>query len=204
MFTGIVVEKGKVMEKRGKEAGLPAQAGVVFVVDAGRLGKKVKLGSSVCISGVCLTVTRKKGKKLFFDVMPETLKKTTLGEKEAGAELNLELTLRAGDEIGGHFVYGHVDGVGEVVRVEPQGDNRLVTIKPAAGLMRFIVPQGSVAVDGVSLTVASFAADTFTVSLIPYTLEQTTLGDLKVGDRVNVENDMMLKALLSKTEELKN
>src|SRR3989338_293980 len=187
MFTGIVIGKGEVAEKKLKSAG------VVFVIDAKHWARKVKLGASECVSGVCLTVTRKKGRKLFFDVMPETLKKTTLGGKNSGTRVNLELTLKAGDEIGGHFVYGHVDGVGEVIRVVEQGDNKLVTIRPAPELSRFIAPQGSVAVDGVSLTVASFDRESFTVSLIPYTLEQTTLGELKVGDKVNVENDMLLK-----------
>lgn len=187
MFTGIVVGKGKIIEKVAKEFG------DVFVVEAKRLARKVKLGSSVSVSGVCLTVTKKRGKKLFFDVMPETLKKTTLGEKEAAMEVNLELTLKAGDEIGGHFVYGHVDGTGEVERVENQGDNKLITIKATPELMRFIAPQGSIAVDGVSLTIAAFSAGSFIVSLIPYTLEHTTLGGLEVGDMVNVENDMLLK-----------
>jgi riboflavin synthase len=187
MFTGIIISKGVIKEIKEKEEG------VVIYLEVGDLVEKVKKGSSVSVGGICLTVVDINDQVLGFDVMPETLKKTVLGQKKIGDKVNLELTLRVGDEVGGHFVYGHVDGVGEVVSVENQGDNRLVTIKPPEELMKYLSPQGSMAIDGTSLTVASFDESTFTISLIPFTLEETTLGDLKVGDKVNLEADMLLK-----------
>lgn len=187
MFTGIITGMGQIKSIKFK------QEGSEIAVECGKIGKAAKKGSSICIGGTCLTVIKKEKNKLFFDVMPETYKKTTLEFKKIGDKVNLEGTLRAGDELGGHFVYGHVDCVGEVVKTEDQGDNRLVTFRPPFDFMKYIAPQGSVAIDGTSLTVASFNKDTFTVSLIPFTLKNTTLGKLNVGDKVNLEADMMIK-----------
>jgi riboflavin synthase len=187
MFTGIITEVGEIISKKEKTEG------IVLVVKAKDIAKQAKNGSSVCISGICLTVIKKEKNNLYFDVMPETLKKTSLGEKKEGDKVNLEGTLRVGDELGGHFVYGHVDGVGTVVSLEKQGDSRLIKFAPTQELMQFIAPQGSIGIDGVSLTVASFDKKTFTVSLIPFTLKNTTLGKLQVGDRVNLEADMLVK-----------
>jgi riboflavin synthase len=174
MFTGIVVEVGEVNEKTKSK----------IRVKTKNLAKDVMLGSSICVGGVCLTVSGIDEDILSFDVMDETIKKSIFGEK-----VNLEGSLRAGDEIGGHFVYGHVDGVGEVV----SKIKNYTKIKPPYDLMKFIAPQGSIAIDGVSLTVSSFEESTFTVSLIPFTLENTTLGELKVGSKVNLEVDMLAK-----------
>ncbi len=119
--------------------------------------------------------------------------KTTLGIKKNGDKVNLETSLRVGDELSGHFVYGHVDGVGEVVRVAQEPKQKTITIKPPKKMMRYIAPQGSVAIDGVSLTIAARTANTFTVALVAFTLAHTTLGLVKRGDKVNVEADMMMK-----------
>lgn len=187
MFTGIITEVGKIVSKKDK------QEGMVLGVKCPDTAKRAKNGSSICISGVCLTVIKKQKNVLYFDVMPETLKKTVLGEKKESDKVNTEGTLRVGDELGGHFVYGHVDGVGTVVSLQDQGDNRLITVKPPADMMQFIAPQGSIGIDGVSLTIAQFDKETLTVSLIPFTLKHTTLGYLKIGDRVNLEADMLIK-----------
>lgn len=185
MFTGIIKSFGTVLEIKKKEAGSEI---ILEIAES-----NVSLGSSVSVGGICLTVTQKEDSIVHFDVMPETLKKTTLGDRASGDKVNIETTLRVGDEVGGHFVYGHVDGVGEVVNIVNQGDNRLIEFKASENILKYIAPQGSVAVDGVSLTVASFMGSTFTVSLIPFTLRNTTLGMLKVGDKVNVESDMLAK-----------
>lgn len=186
MFTGIVKSMGEIEGVNEKEEGFE----LVLNMES---PDYISIGSSVCIGGICLTVTELKDNKAKFDVMPETLKKTTLGDKTVGSKMNIENTLRVGDELGGHFVYGHVDGVGEVVSVEEQSDNKLIEFKAGKNIMKYIAPQGSVAVDGVSLTVAGFTDNTFTVSLIPFTLRETTLGLLKVGDKVNIESDMIAK-----------
>ena len=183
MFTGIVSEVGEVKRLDGN----------VLKIRTIDISKKVALGSSVSVSGVCLTVSAIEDTTLVFSVMIETFSKTKLGNLLEKSKVNLEGSLRAGDEVGAHFVYGHVDGLGEVVEVGSSGDDRLVSIKLPTDLMKYISPQGSVAVDGVSLTVASFDNDIFTVSLIPHTLEHTTLGDLLPGDQVNIEIDMLAK-----------
>lgn len=194
MFTGIITEVGGIVSKKTK------LEGIVLVVKSKDISKNVKNGSSVCISGICLTVIKKQKNNLYFDVMPETLKKTVLGEKQEGDKVNMEGTLRAGDELGGHFVYGHVDGVGVVISLQNQGDNRLIKFKPSSDMMQYIAPQGSIGIDGVSLTVAQFDKDTFTVSLIPFTLKNTTLGKLQTGDKVNLEADMLVKYIKKLTK----
>ncbi len=186
MFTGIIKSIGEIKRIDEKEAGFQL---VVDINDC----SGVSVGSSVCVSGICLTVISLDDNLVRFDVMPETIKKTSLNSKQVGSKVNIENTLRVGDELGGHFVYGHVDGVGKVVSIKEQGDNKLIEFEADENIMKYIAPQGSIAVDGVSLTVASFTENTFTVSLIPFTLENTTLGLLKVGDEVNLESDMLAK-----------
>lgn len=183
MFSGIVKGIGRIasIDKR------------CVVVSCSGAAPEVTEGSSVSVSGVCLTASRVRGSELAFDVMPETLRKTTLGEKRIGGAVNLEFSLRAGDEIGGHFVYGHVDDVGVVTNVGKENDAVLVTIQLPQDIVRYMSPQGSVAIDGVSLTIARLDNDTITVSLVPYTVLHTTLGMLKKGDTVNMECDMLAK-----------
>lgn len=183
MFSGIVKEIGRITS---------LDTGYLVVSCSGIVPQMTE-GSSVSVSGVCLTVSKKNGETLVFDVMPETIRKTTLGGKRIGDAVNLESSLRLGDEIGGHLVYGHVDGIGTVTNVEKEGDAVLVTIQLPQELMRCMALQGSVAIDGVSLTVARLDGDMITVSLVQYTLLQTTLGILKKDDRVNIESDIMAK-----------
>lgn len=178
MFSGIVQAVGIIKIKIADNLQIKTK----------QLAHKVVAGSSVCVSGVCLTVTRIAGETLHFDVSPETLRKTNLGEKKVGDRVNLETSLHVGDEISGHLVYGHVDGVSEVLAA---GDK--IDIEPPKALMQYIVPQGSVAIDGVSLTVAGVEGNKFSVSLVPYTRAHTTLGALRARGRVNVEVDMLAR-----------
>ena len=176
MFTGIVRERAKVAS-----------------FDRGRLVVESSLnpttGDSVAVDGVCLTVAEQKNGSLAFDVMPETLQRA----KPFGAEVNLETALRAGDPLGGHYVQGHVDGVGRVGTVEHDGDSRRVTITAPSEVLRYCVEKGSITVDGVSLTITTLTEDSFAVALVRHTLEATTLGSLEPGDEVNLEVDVLAK-----------
>ena len=173
MFTGIVREVGRVVEFDGSR----------LVVDA---STDAAGGDSVAVDGVCLTVLE--GSRLAFDVVPETLSRTTLGELQPGDRVNIEPALRVGDPLGGHHVQGHVDGVG---RVRSTGEP--VWIDAPVEILRYSVEKGSITVDGVSLTIAAVDDDGFAVALIPHTLTATTLGELEPGDAVNLEADVLAK-----------
>ena len=175
MFTGLVREVGKVASFEDGR----------LVVES---STPAALGDSVAVDGVCLTVVGNGDGALAFDVVPETLDRV----KPFGDRVNLEPALRAGDPLGGHYVQGHVDGVGTVERVEPEGDGARVAIA-APGLERYLVEKGSVAVDGVSLTVAALTETGFEVALVPHTLAETTLADRRPGDPVNLEADVLAK-----------
>jgi riboflavin synthase len=186
MFTGIVQEIGSVRSvDRGSE-------GTRIEIEA-RLAGELREGDSVAVEGACLTATRVADGAFSADVMNQTLGLTTLGALGEGAAVNLESALRAGDPLGGHVVQGHVDGVGEVRSVDRDGFATRLGIAVPEGLERYLVEHGSVTVSGVSLTVASLAHEAFTVSLIPETLERTTLGALQEGDRVNLEVDVVAR-----------
>jgi riboflavin synthase len=187
VFTGLVAATGTVTEADRSEAGTR------LAIDAGPLAAELAEGDSVAVNGVCLTATGVTGGAFSADVMSETLDRSSLGPLEAGDRVNLELPLRATDRLGGHVVQGHVDGVGEVRSVTEDGFARLVEVAAAPELLRYVVEKGSIAVDGVSLTVAAIAADAFTVSLIPETLERTTLGGAAPGRAVNLEVDVLAK-----------
>jgi len=187
VFTGIVRERGVVISAEGGAAGLQ------LVIEAPNTATVTALGDSVSIDGVDLTATDIVDGLLTFHAVPETLSRTTIAELAAGDEVNLEPALRTGEPLGGHYVQGHVDGVGEVRSVEPEGEGLRVWIEPPHQLARYIVEKGSIAVQGVALTVADVADDAFAVALIPYTLEATTLGTLAVGDRFNLEVDVLAK-----------
>ena len=176
MFTGLVREVGTVASFEGGR----------LVVEA---VLQAELGDSVAIDGVCLTVVENGDGRLAFDVVPETLDRV----KPFGDRVNLEPALRAGDPLGGHYVQGHVDGIGRVASVEPEADGVRVRVEPPAELLRYLVEKGSVAVEGVSLTVAAVDGTGFELALIPHTLAETTLSELAVGSGVNLEIDVLAK-----------
>ena len=189
MFTGIVTDVGRVrhVEKRGD-----THVVIGTNLDLGN----VEMGASIACAGVCMTVVDKgTGKENWFAVTAsgETLSKTTLGEWKAGDPVNLERPMRVGDEFGGHIVTGHVDGIAEIKRVAPEGESMRVTFEVPAALAKFVAPKGSVALDGVSLTVNEVDGTRFGVNLIPHTLKVTTFGRAKPGMKVNLEVDLMAR-----------
>jgi riboflavin synthase len=188
MFTGIVRELGRVAAMDGANAGVRLRIAAPQTAASG-----VALGDSVAIGGVCLTVVAIDGSDLSFDAVPETMTRTALGRLAAGDDVNVEPALRAGEPLGGHVMQGHVDGTGTVRSVEPEGDGRRIWIDAADDMLRYCVEKGSVAVDGVSLTVAELDDAGFAVALIPHTLAVTTLGALTSGDTVNLEVDVLAK-----------
>jgi riboflavin synthase len=183
--------------------GLVADVGVVEGLDSGPQGARLRVrtalasqiseGDSVAVNGACLTAAAAEADGFEADVMNQTLERTSLGPLEPGDRINLELPLRAGDRLGGHLVQGHVDGTGEVEAVAEDGIARRVTVRTPPELLRYLVERGSVAVDGVSLTVARLTDDGFEVSLVPETLERTTLGEAGPGTRVNLELDVVAR-----------
>jgi riboflavin synthase len=187
MFTGIIEELGVVesLEEQTDAVRLTVR-GPHVTVDA-------RLGDSIAVNGCCLTVAQRDGETFTADVMRETLTKTALGILEPGSPVNLERAVTATTRLGGHIVQGHVDGTGSVVRREPSEHWELVEISLPAGLSRYLVDKGSITVDGVSLTVVTAGADSFTVSLIPETLARTTLGARQPGEPVNLEVDVIAK-----------
>jgi riboflavin synthase len=187
MFTGLIREVGVVTSV---EADGPS---LRLTVEAPRTARDARLGDSIALSGVCLTVVDRADGRLAFDAVPETLSRTSLRTLEAGSRVNVEPALRAGEPLGGHYVQGHVDGVGAVRSVEPEGDGRRIWVDAPADLQRYVVEKGSVAVEGTSLTVAALDDRGFAIALIPHTLAETTLGALAAGDRVNLEVDVLAK-----------
>jgi riboflavin synthase len=183
MFTGIVRELGAVEEV--EEVGHGAR----LRVRAPESAEGVHVGDSVSVSGVCLTAVEVAEGTIAFDVVQETLRRSTLGRLEDGAAVNLEPSLRAGDSLGGHFVQGHVDGVGRVRAVTPEG----LEIDTSPEILHYCVEKGSIAVEGVSLTIAGLGEDGFTVALVPHTREVTTLGRVAEGDELNLEVDLLAK-----------
>ena len=191
MFTGLVQGVGRLERMR---AG--AEGGTLEVRCAGLPGGAWEAGESIAVDGVCLTLTGWRGEVLAFDVLGETVARTALAGKRAGARVNLERALRSGAAVGGHFVSGHVDGTATVRRLEASGRDVILHLRAdgEAGWAANLLEKGSVAVDGVSLTLTGTARDDFCVNLIPHTREATTLGSLRPGDRVNIETDMLAKA----------
>ena len=187
MFTGIVRELGRVVSVEG------GAGGVRIEIDAPETATLTAVGDSVSIDGCCLTAVAVGGARLRFEAVPETLARTALSALAPGAEVNLEPALRSGEPLGGHYVQGHVDGVGVVTSVEPEGDGARLAVEAPEELHRYLVEKGSIALQGVSLTVAAVTEAGFEVALIPHTLEVTTLGRLAPGDRVNLEADVLAK-----------
>jgi riboflavin synthase len=187
MFTGIIRELGRIAAVDG------GAAGVRLTVEAAGTAAQAATGDSVSIDGVCLTAVRIADGSIAFDAVPETLERTTLARLSAGDHVNIEPALRAGEPLGGHYVQGHVDAVGRVRSVEPEGEGVRIWIDAPDDVLRYCVEKGSVGVHGVSLTVAALDGAAFAVALIPHTLEVTTLGALEPGDEVNLEADVLAK-----------
>jgi len=183
MFTGIVRERGRVASMRQEPEGLR------FEIDAPETASQLDVGDSVSISGACLTATSVSNGRFSVTAVAETLDRTTLGRLAPEDEVNLETATRAGDPLGGHFVQGHVDAVGRIASV----DDGRVWVEAEPAILRYCVEKGSIAVDGVSLTIAALRGDAFEVALIPHTLEVTTFGARQQGDRVNLEVDVLAK-----------
>jgi riboflavin synthase len=188
VFTGIVEALGKVEELRPLARGT-RRLTVATPMDLSRL----PLGASIAVDGVCLTVVARRGRKFQADLGPETLQKTTLGERRTGDPVHLEQPLRAGDPLGGHIVAGHVDGMGRLDARVPRGDALELRIAAPRELALYLAPKGSVALDGVSLTINTVRGNKFSVVLIPHTLAVTRLGERQPGDRVNIEADLIAK-----------
>lgn len=190
MFTGLVEEIGKIVEVR------PSRGAKLFRIQAGVVMQDIAVDDSIAVSGVCLTVISHTAKDFSVEAVEETLKKTTLSRRSPGDAVNLERALAVGDRLGGHFVQGHVDGVGTVAGMTPQAGGRLLSIRLPEHLLPYVIPKGSIAIDGVSLTVAELEPPLIKIALIPHTLEVTTLGSLQTGDWVNVEVDMVGKYIV--------
>jgi riboflavin synthase len=187
MFTGIVKERGRIVSIDGGDEGVRLR------IAAPEAASRAAVGDSVAISGVCLTVVSVADGEVEFDAVAETLRRSSLGRLEAGSDVNVEPALRAGEPLGGHFVQGHVDAVGRVRSVELEGDGRLVRFDAPPEVLRYCVEKGSVTVEGVALTITEIDGDGFAVALVPHTLAETTLGDLRAGDEVNLEADVLAK-----------
>ena len=187
MFTGIIEAVGALvaLEPRGSQVGL--------VIEASAISTGVRVGDSIAVNGTCLTVTKIDGARLHFDAVRETLERTSLGDQRVGAPVNVERAMRADGRLDGHIVQGHVDGTGRVAELAREGGDVRLCIECGPEIARYLVPKGSVAIDGVSLTVVGVTDAGFDVALIPHTLAETNLGDRRPGDRVNLEADVLGK-----------
>lgn len=187
MFTGLIEEQGRVLT--------PPRNGKLSLA-AAKVLEGIARGDSISVNGVCLTVSAFSGQRFTADVMPETLHRSNLGELRTGSLVNLERALPATGRFGGHFVSGHIDGVGSLLSVRPEGNALIFSIRAAPELLRSIVEKGSVAIDGISLTVVEVTETLFSVSVIPHTAAVTTLAGKRTGDRLNLETDMIGKYVL--------
>lgn len=187
MFTGLVEEKGHILSLRRGAESAHLKISAQLIMDG------MQIGDSIAVNGVCLTVTSYSAGAFTADVMAETLSKTNLGDLQPGDRVNLERALRIGDRLGGHLVSGHIDGVGTIIKKEKHDIATLFTIAAPPSVMRYIIKKGSVAIDGTSLTVVDHIDETFQVSLIPHTSHATVLGEKGIGNRVNLEGDMIGK-----------
>ena len=183
MFTGIVEEVGTIRAMTKGE----------LIIGAGKVLQDVALGDSIAVNGICLTVTKFDAVSFHVDVMPETMRRTSLALLQKGSHVNLERALTLSSRLGGHIVSGHIDGTGRILSFTEEGNAILLKISAEAGLLRYIIEKGSVALDGISLTVTEVTSQDFTVSLIPHTREVTILGERKAGDPINIENDVIGK-----------
>jgi riboflavin synthase len=187
MFTGIVRELGRIAAASG------GADGVRLVVEAPATAAETSLGDSIAVNGCCLTAVAVEDRTISFDAVPETLARTSLAQLKPGAAVNIEPALRAGEPLGGHYVQGHVDGLGRIRSVEPEGEGRRIWVDTPPEVLRYCVEKGSIAVEGTSLTVAALDDYGFAVALIPHTLAETTLGVVAADDPVNLEVDVLAK-----------
>lgn len=193
MFTGIVEGMGHVLKI---QKNTNRKSAIKMTVDLGKHAKGLKIGQSVALNGVCLTVTGIEKSKCNFEMIDETMKKTDLGNLKEGGMVNIERSLKVGDRMEGHFVLGHVDGVGTIKKIEPKPKEIKVWLEIPKHLSRFVVQKGSIAVDGISLTVVDVKKNLASVCLIPHTVEVTNFQTRKAGDKVNIETDILGKYLL--------
>ena len=189
MFTGIISHQGEIL-KRLKKGGQ-----VIFVIKSNRPIRDLKSGQSVAVNGVCLTAAQISGKSFRVDVIRETLEATTLGKLKAGDAVNLERSLRFGDELGGHFVTGHIDGIGRLMKKVQNKKNLSLTFQAPKSILPYLACKGSIAVDGISLTVQSVHKNQFSAGIVPHTLKVTHLKHLREGDSVNLEADLIARYL---------
>jgi riboflavin synthase len=187
VFTGIVRERGRVVSRDG------GPDGVRLDVEAPQTAAATAVGDSVSIDGVCLTATEVADGRIVFHAVPETIRRSALGRLAPGAEVNLEPALRAGEPLGGHYVQGHVDGVGRVAALDPEGEGARLRVEAPPEILRYCVEKGSIALQGVALTITSLDDEAFEVALVPHTLAATTLGGLEPGAPVNLEVDVVAK-----------
>ncbi|MEQ8208324.1 MAG: riboflavin synthase [Lacipirellulaceae bacterium] len=187
MFTGLVEELGEVVEFRREGPGAR------LVIESPTLSPEAEIGASIAVNGCCLTVVERDGAKLAFEAGEETLSRTNLGELAAGSRVNLEGSLKVGDQLGGHYVTGHIDGLGSVKSRDDDGQWCTMWFNAPASLTKQMASKGSIAVDGISLTLVDVTDEAFSVALIPHTLSVTTLGKRRVGDSVNLETDVLAK-----------
>jgi riboflavin synthase len=188
VFTGIVRERGRIVSAETNGSG-----SLRLRISATRIAPETRIGDSIAVSGCCLTAVEAADGELAFDAVAETLARTTLRKLGAGDDVNLEPALRAGEPLGGHYVQGHVDGTARVRANDPDGEGARLWLDLPEPLLRYCVEKGSIAVDGVSLTIAELDADGIAIALVPHTLRETTLGGLEPGDEVNVEVDVLAK-----------
>jgi len=196
MFTGLIQHVCAVRSLSS------AAGGSILTIDLQQLAGQTKINDSIAVNGVCLTIAKLAGTLATFDLSAETLAKTNIGKLSPGSKVNIELALRAEDRFGGHFVLGHVDGVAAIKRIEKKGDFATIIFKTPKDLLDLMIPKGSVAVDGISLTIAELNSDGFTVAVIPQTLKQTTFGQAQINQKVNVEIDIITKTVKKCLEKL--
>ena len=199
MFTGLIQSLGTLV----KTDATPFGRRLVLDLGDDLQTTVIAAGESIAVSGVCLTVAGHHGRQVEFDVVSQTLRATTLGQKNPGDKLNLELSLKAGDALGGHFVQGHVDGISTVLQVDPRPEDWRITLAISPAMAPLIIHRGSVAMDGVSMTIATTEQGSFQVAVIPTTLEKTTLGGVRPGDMVNIETDIFARTIVHYLEALR-
>jgi riboflavin synthase len=193
MFTGIVKGRGMITSVSKSKN----MADLIIKVRLGKFGRGLKKGDSVCVNGACLTATKLSTGEAQFEVVSETTRRTNLGQARSGEMVNIERSLRVGDRLEGHFVLGHVDGTGIIDDIQKMSSETVIWIKLDKWLLKSLVPKGSIAIDGVSLTLTGIENDRISISLIPHTLKTTTLGIRRKGDRVNIETDILGKYVMS-------